>query len=287
MDFVEQQRNGCLLDCSVNKILLGLPVCLLRSVHWRCGTLLQCCIATFCCNENIASILLHHLEMLQCPTNVIEIRPGLMQQACSFLFSSAMIAKIVFGNLEADNKNHFCKLKQSEQCIAAVHVTEWRQWGVGHGQGLFVLVWAVFDAMCGAERSLIKFGPHCPSSAWWCRLFVAECQPCDGWCWRGLLATKTHLFICHNWLIVCHFGGPSLTHLFLPLLHLFRKKMLKQKNEFWKTCQTKTPGFVQLSAWPNEQIHHKCSCCFDLVALGAFVGPRDTCLLYTSPSPRD
>jgi len=28
MDFVEQQRNVCLLDCSVDKIPLGLPVCL-------------------------------------------------------------------------------------------------------------------------------------------------------------------------------------------------------------------------------------------------------------------
>jgi len=30
------------------------------------------------------------------------------------------------------------------------------------------------------------------------------------------------------------------------------------------------------SAWPNEQIHHKCFCCFELFALGAFVGPSDT-----------
>ena len=40
-----QQRNVCLLDWSVNKIVLGLPVCLLRSVYWRYGTLLQYFIA--------------------------------------------------------------------------------------------------------------------------------------------------------------------------------------------------------------------------------------------------
>jgi len=50
-----------------------------------------------------------------------------------------MIVKIAFANLEADEKNHFYKLKQSEQCVAAVHVTECTQRGMVMGKDCLFL----------------------------------------------------------------------------------------------------------------------------------------------------
>jgi len=62
MDFVEQQRNVCLLDCSVDKIPLGLPVCLSVEVcplkAWNIVATLHCNVSLQqkCCNDFVASL---------------------------------------------------------------------------------------------------------------------------------------------------------------------------------------------------------------------------------------